>query len=114
MPELDTLRGLAVPGVMCLHAFFWQYAWYSFGRWGRILLNFTRPGWIGFNLFFVLSGFLITGILLDSRTRPDYYRRFYTRRALRILPAYYLLRFCLRVLRSWSPATPGAHKPHSD
>lgn len=82
MPELDTLRGLAVLGVMCLHAFFWQYASYSFGRSGRMVLNITRPGWVGVNLFFVLSGFLITGILLDSRTRPDYYRRFYTRRGL--------------------------------
>ena len=100
MPELDTLRGIAVLGVMCLHAFFWQYASYSFGQWGRLILNLTRPGWIGVNLFFVLSGFLITGILLDSRSRPDYYRRFYTRRALRILPAYYLLLLCLLVLKS--------------
>jgi len=107
MPELDTLRGIAVLGVMCLHAFFWQYASFSFGRWGRLILNITRPGWVGVNLFFVLSGFLITGILLDSRTRPDYYRRFYTRRALRILPAYYLLLLCLLVLRSSSPAFVG-------
>jgi len=107
MPELDTLRGIAVLGVMCLHGFFWQYASYSFGRWGRLILNVTRPGWVGVNLFFVLSGFLITGILLDSRTRPDYYRRFYTRRALRILPAYYLLLLCLLLLGSSSGAFVG-------
>jgi peptidoglycan/LPS O-acetylase OafA/YrhL len=107
MPELDTLRGIAVLGVMCLHAFFWQYASFSFGYWGRFILNITRPGWVGVNLFFVLSGFLITGILLDSRSRPDYYRRFYTRRALRILPAYYLLLLCLLLLRSSSPAFVG-------
>lgn len=83
MPELDTLRGIAVLGVMALHAFFWSYASLSFGRWGKIILTMTRPGWVGVNLFFVLSGFLITGILLDSKARPDYYRRFYTRRALR-------------------------------
>jgi len=106
MPELDTLRGIAVLGVLLLHGFYWQYAGFSFGRWADAFLKITQPGWLGVNLFFVLSGFLITGILLDSKNRPDYYRRFYTRRALRILPAYFLLIF-LWVLGSASGAFVG-------
>ena len=62
------------------------------------MLTATQPGWLGVNLFFVLSGFLITGILVDSKTRPDFYKRFYGRRALRILPAYYLLLLVLGIL----------------
>ena len=107
MPELDTLRGIAVFGVLLLHAFFWQYAGFSFGRWARAFLNLTQPGGLGVNLFFVLSGFLITGILLDSKDRPNFYRRFYTRRALRILPAYYALLIFLLLLRSSSTAFVG-------
>ena len=98
MPELDTLRGVAILGVLFLHGFFWPYSGLHFGRWGALWLNITQPGWLGVNLFFVLSGFLITGILIDSAVRPDYYRRFYTRRALRILPAYYLLLIILWLL----------------
>jgi peptidoglycan/LPS O-acetylase OafA/YrhL len=62
--------------------------WIGFPRWVELA---TRPGWMGVDLFFVLSGFLITGILLDSAGRPHYFRNFYGRRALRILPLYYLI-----------------------
>jgi len=102
MPELDTIRGIAVLGVLFLHFFFWQYGKLSFSGPARAFLNLTQPGGLGVNLFFVLSGFLITGILLDSKDHPHFYRRFYTRRALRILPAYYTILILLLLLRSSS------------
>jgi peptidoglycan/LPS O-acetylase OafA/YrhL len=110
MPELDTLRGVAVLGVLLLlllHAFYWRYAGLSFGPWARRFLAATQPGSTGVNLFFVFSGFLIMGILLDSKDKPHFYRRFYTRRALRILPAYYSLLILLLLLRTSSVAFVG-------
>jgi peptidoglycan/LPS O-acetylase OafA/YrhL len=107
MPELDTIRGIAIIAVLLLHAFFWQYGSLHFGPLAKKFMALTQPGGLGVNLFFVLSGFLITGILLDSKSRPHFYRTFYTRRALRILPAYYALLVLLLLLRSSSPAFVG-------
>ena len=107
MPELDTVRGIAVLGVLFLHGFFWQYGKLSFSGGAQAFLNLTQPGGLGVNLFFVLSGFLITGILLDSKGRPHFYRRFYTRRALRILPVYYTILILLLLLGSSSAAFVG-------
>lgn len=102
IPELDSLRGLAILGVLVLHGFFWQYSGLHFTGWSRLFLLATAAGWVGVHLFFVLSGFLITGILLDSRNKTRYYSRFYTRRALRILPAYYSLLVLLAILHQAS------------
>jgi peptidoglycan/LPS O-acetylase OafA/YrhL len=95
MPELDSIRGLAILAVVVYHAFYWTRDLSSFPKWQRFFLLSLSPGQFGVNLFFVLSGFLITGILLDSRRHADYYSRFYLRRALRILPAYYFTIFLL-------------------
>jgi peptidoglycan/LPS O-acetylase OafA/YrhL len=103
MPELDTLRGIAILAVFLFHGF-GAMVWSTLARpvWERLIIAVARVGWAGVNLFFVLSGFLITGILLDSLHKPAYYRRFYSRRARRILPAYYLM---LLVMIVWNYST---------
>ncbi|MGB9236138.1 MAG: acyltransferase [Terriglobales bacterium] len=88
MPELDSVRGIAVLAVIVFHGLA-RPLHAQLPAFGRLLFTLSQHGWAGVNLFFVLSGFLITGILLDSNRRPDYFRRFYFRRALRILPALY-------------------------
>lgn len=85
MPALDGLRGLAILMVL-LHTFNPLQGGGFPGREIKIALDL---GWVGVQLFFVLSGFLITGILLDSRGSPGYLRIFLARRALRIFPLYY-------------------------
>lgn len=97
MPELDTLRGIAVLLVLFFHGFGFAFGLQGLHGITKLFVAATLPGWAGVNLFFVLSGFLITGILLDTKGRPDYFGRFYYRRALRILPIYYAVLIVLAV-----------------
>ena len=93
IPELQGLRGIAVLAVVLYHCKprlegTWLYApalW----------------GWAGVNLFFVLSGFLITSILLESRGKPHYFRNFYGRRVLRIWPVYVLVLMAVYLNAPW-------------
>jgi peptidoglycan/LPS O-acetylase OafA/YrhL len=87
IPELDGLRGIAVLSVVCIH---YIVAVPSDGsRIAQFLQRCVALGWSGVDLFFVLSGFLIGGILLDARGSPNYFQAFYTRRFFRIIPLYY-------------------------
>jgi peptidoglycan/LPS O-acetylase OafA/YrhL len=88
MPELDAVRGVAILGVLLYHGLYWGLDLSQFSKFERPILTGMWLGRLGVNLFFVLSGFLITGLLIDARNKPRYYSRFYIRRALRILPAY--------------------------
>lgn len=75
-PGLDGLRGIAILMVIGFHFF--------------DFIPVFRYGWLGVDLFFVLSGFLITDILIKTRENKGYLRNFYMKRVLRIFPVYYL------------------------
>lgn len=96
IPELDGLRGIAILLVLFFHFTFFplvfvqgvsipDQGFYSF------IHRLLQAGWAGVDLFFVLSGFLITRILLATKHEERFFRGFYWRRALRIFPAYYAL-----------------------
>src|ERR1700733_7731353 len=98
MPELTTIRGIAILLVLFFHGFSFRYGLGGLSGLPKLFVAATFPGWMGVDLFFVLSGFLITGILLDSKSKAGYYRTFYTGRVLRILPLYYTVLLILAVL----------------
>ena len=85
--ELDGLRGLAILSVLIYH-YFVIYAKWPPGSVAATLTSLARLTWSGVDLFFVLSGFLIGGILLDQRNSGRYYSTFYARRFCRIVPLY--------------------------
>src|SRR5260370_17215854 len=85
MPELDTIRGIAVLLVLFFHGFGFRYGLQGLSGFPKLIVAATLPGWTGVNLFFVLSGFLFTGILLDSTSRAQYYPTFFIRPPLPLL-----------------------------
>jgi peptidoglycan/LPS O-acetylase OafA/YrhL len=89
IPELEGLRGIAILLVVIFH-YIGGVEHAPLGYWTHRLLSALTVGWSGVDLFFILSGFLIGGILLDVRNCPHYFRPFYMRRVFRILPIYYL------------------------
>ena len=93
IPELQGLRGLAVLAVVFYHCHpRLEGTWVHYA---------SLWGWAGVNLFFVLSGFLITSILLESRSKEKYFRNFYGRRALRIWPVYVLVLIVVYLNAPW-------------
>jgi peptidoglycan/LPS O-acetylase OafA/YrhL len=95
LPTLDGIRGLAIGLVLCHNL---QLLDDPHGVLARLFEMGLDRGWVGVQLFFVLSGFLITGILLDTQSAPNHFRSFFARRALRIFPVYYLMLLVVLVL----------------
>jgi peptidoglycan/LPS O-acetylase OafA/YrhL len=92
VPELDGLRGIAIGLVLVVHLFTAPAAFIARPNPVAYLQIATRLAWSGVDLFFILSGFLIGGILLDARNSKNFFGVFYFRRVCRILPIY--LVFC--------------------
>ncbi len=110
IPALDGLRGIAIILVMLHHFTSLRPTSGLDALIGSVLFFF----WTGVDLFFVLSGFLITGILLDSRGGERYFTTFYARRTLRIFPLYYLVLMLAFVVLPKFPAVNLVLSGHAD
>jgi peptidoglycan/LPS O-acetylase OafA/YrhL len=97
IPQLDGIRGIAIVSVLIWHYFNQQVHPVDNNLVAYLKLA-TNLTWSGVDLFFVLSGFLIGGILFDNRASPNYYKAFYIRRVCRIFPLYFLTVFTFLTL----------------
>jgi peptidoglycan/LPS O-acetylase OafA/YrhL len=102
--ELDAIRAIGIFIVLVNHSWPREVS--------NVIFRLGEMGWIAMDAFFVLSGFLITGILLDTRSRPDYFRNYYTRRSLRIFPLYYLVLAAIVVMALLSRGGNGSEYSH--
>ena len=84
-------KTIAILAVLITHYFAFSMIGPTWTGLGKLVQQITIAGWLGVDLFFVLSGFLITRILLGAKARPHFFRNFYARRALRILPLYFVV-----------------------
>jgi peptidoglycan/LPS O-acetylase OafA/YrhL len=94
IPALDGIRGIAILGTIAIHIGYLRAIPEPPPRYLSIF-HVAQFGWMGVDVFLALSGFLITGILLDTKTSNNYFRSFYARRTLRIFPIYYGLLLAL-------------------
>lgn len=98
VPALDGLRGLAAVAVVVHHCLGASGAPTHISSWFDASQTASSFGYLGVDLFFVLSGYLITSLLLLARRRPSFYRNFYWKRVFRILPALVLVLLLIRLL----------------
>src|SRR5450631_4021131 len=107
VPALDGIRGIAIIWVVLHNAMDIPVA--PATGFYRLVNVIAHPGWIGVQLFFGLSGFLITCGLVETQGGTGYFRNFYARRALRILPLYYAVLLALLVV---APCVAALHWPY--
>lgn len=102
IPEFQGLRGLAILFVVFYHC----HALLE-GTWGY---HASLWGWSGVDLFFILSGYLVTTILLGEREKPEFLKKFYMRRALHIVPVYLLILIICYTIPDWFLGDTWAHQ----